>query len=52
MFKQTLLSLLLAATFNTAHASVDFDLDDLVPATSATEETQTVDTSDVKEVDE
>ena len=50
MFKKTLLSLVLASTFSTASANVDFNLDDLVPATSATE-AQSVDTTEVKVVD-
>lgn len=49
MFKKSLLSLVLASAFSTAHASADFDLNDLVPATN-TAETQAVDTDSVKEV--
>ncbi|MDV6249677.1 hypothetical protein [Vibrio sp. EA2] len=49
MFKKSLLSLVLASAFSTAHASAEFDLNDLVPATNATE-TQSVNTSGVKEV--
>ncbi|MGF1885964.1 hypothetical protein L4D13_07480 [Photobacterium profundum] len=51
MFKKTLLALVLATTFSAAHAGVDFDLNDLVPATASAEESQTVDTTAVKEVD-
>lgn len=50
MFKKTLLSLVLASAFGSAHANVDFDLNDLVPATDAPSETQAVNTDDVKEV--
>ncbi len=50
MFKKTLLSLVLASAFGSAHANVDFDLNDLVPATDAPFETQAVNTDDVKEV--
>ncbi|MCK8044451.1 hypothetical protein MSG37_06110 [Shewanella sp. 1CM18E] len=50
MFKKTLVSLVLASVLGSAHASVDFDLNDLVPATNE-DQAQTVDTSDVKEVD-
>lgn len=49
MFKKSLLSLVLASAFSTAHASADFDLNDLVPATN-TAETQAVNTDSVKEV--
>ncbi|ANQ19925.1 hypothetical protein ACKVMY_05875 [Vibrio natriegens] len=49
MFKKSLLSLVLASAFSTAHASADFDLNDLVPATN-TAETQAVNTDNVKEV--
>lgn len=52
MFKKTLLSLALAGMFNTAYANVDFDLNDLVPATVPSAEVQAIDTSDVKEVDD
>ncbi len=51
MFKKSLLSLVLASAFTTAHASADFDLNDLVPATNATE-SQSVNTDNVKEVDD
>lgn len=51
MFKKTLLALVLATTFSAAHAGVDFDLNDLVPATASAEESQAVDTTAVKEVD-
>ncbi|WP_415721844.1 hypothetical protein [Photobacterium ganghwense] len=50
MFKKTFLSLVVASSMNFANASVDFDLDDLVPATASAEATQAVDTSDVKDV--
>ncbi|MDO6498376.1 hypothetical protein [Photobacterium sanguinicancri] len=50
MFKKTLLSLVLATAFSSAHANVDFDLNDLVPATAPAAEAQAVDTSAVKEV--
>ncbi|TDE20578.1 hypothetical protein E1100_20620 [Vibrio owensii] len=50
MFKKTLLSLVLASAFGSAHANVDFDLNDLVPATDAPSETQAVNTDDVKEM--
>ncbi|OOF08004.1 hypothetical protein BZG82_15675 [Salinivibrio sp. PR5] len=50
MFKKTLLSLVLASAFGSAHANVDFDLNDLVPATDAPSETQALNTDDVKEV--
>ncbi|EOU2461672.1 hypothetical protein ACNTOD_000555 [Vibrio navarrensis] len=50
MFKKTILSLVLASAFGSAHANVDFDLNDLVPATDASSETQAVNTDGVKEV--
>ncbi len=50
MFKKTLLSIVLASAFNIAYADTDFDLNDLVPATEASAQTQDIDTDSVKEV--
>ncbi len=49
MFKKSLLTLVLASAFTTAQASADFDLNDLVPATNASE-SQSVDLDEVKQV--
>lgn len=51
MFKKTLLFFALSSVFHTAQANVDFNLDDLVPATAASESVNGVDTGEVKEVE-
>ncbi|WP_025820340.1 hypothetical protein [Shewanella marina] len=51
MFKQTLIAIALASSLSTAYANVDFDLNDLVPATNV-DQAQSINTDNVKEVDD
>ncbi|MGR5165928.1 hypothetical protein ACPV5L_01855 [Vibrio astriarenae] len=50
MLKKSLLALSLASVFGTASANVDFDLNDLVPATGPNESVVAIDTDDVKTI--